>query len=253
LPKNPDDYCLAEFLRAGQKIDMGLHVLYEDNHIIAVYKPTGVLVQADDTGDATLCDEVKYYLKQKYHKLGKVFLGVVHRLDRPVSGIVLFGKTSKGAARLSEQIRNHTIKKTYHALVIGTPLPNAGTLINFLKKDEIKNVVMVFDHETPDTLRAELDYETVKKVGDNAIIKINLKTGRSHQIRAQLAHLGHPIVGDVKYEPRHSPKSLKEGVETKANSHHSIALCATSVEFKLATKDEIKKIEIEIPQEWKII
>ena len=214
---------------------MVLRVLYEDNHLIAVYKPAGILVQADETGDATLADEVKYYLKQKYHKLGKVWLGVVHRLDRPVSGIVLFGKTSKGAARLSEQIRNHTFKKTYHALVIGAPTQKSGTLINWLKKDETKNVVAVFDHETPGALRAELDYEVVKIVGDKSLLKINLKTGRPHQIRAQLAALGHPIVGDVKYG---APAAL---------SDRSLALCATAVEFKLATQDEVKKLEVEIP------
>lgn len=217
-----------------------LQVLYEDNHIIAVVKPAGVLVQADDTGDATLADEVKYFLKQKYHKLGKVWLGVVHRLDRPVSGIVLFGKTSKGAARLSEQIRNHTFKKTYQAFVWGTPEKSAGTLINWLKKDETKNIVTVFDHETPGALRAELDYEVVKTIGDKSLLKINLKTGRPHQIRAQLAALGHPIVGDVKYG------LPDEARRAKADGRHSIALCATAVEFKLATKDEIITLEIEM-------
>ncbi|MEK7644217.1 MAG: pseudouridine synthase, partial [Patescibacteria group bacterium] len=123
---------------------MVLEVLYEDNHLIAVYKPAGVLTQADETGDICLMDEVKEYLKEKYHKLGKVWLGVVHRLDRPVSGIMVYAKTSKGAARLSEQIRNHTFKKTYHALVIGIPFLESGTLINYLKKDEAKNFVTVF-------------------------------------------------------------------------------------------------------------
>ncbi len=239
---------------------MDVRILYEDNHIIAVYKPAGVLVQGDETGDATLCDEVKYYLKQKYHKLGKVFLGVVHRLDRPVSGIVLFGKTSKGAARLSEQIRNHTFKKTYHALVNGVPKQKSGTLIHFLKKDETKNMVTVFNHEMPGTLRAELDYDVVRNVGENSIVKINLKTGRPHQIRAQLSALGHPILGDVKYWSRRSPEiagTKADGLpdqarqsRAKETGFHTIALCATGVEFKLATKDEVKKIEIDVPREW---
>ena len=183
-------------------------------------------------------DEVKEYLKEKYHKLGKVWLGVVHRLDRPVSGIMVYAKTSKGAARLSEQIRNHTFKKTYHALVIGIPFLESGTLINYLKKDEAKNFVTVFDYETEGAVWAELDYEIVRTIGDKTIVKINLKTGRPHQIRAQLAHIGHPVVGDVKYG---APTALPD---------RSIALVATGVEFKLATKDEIKSIEIEVPKEW---
>lgn len=226
-----------------------LQVLYEDNHIIAVYKPAGVLVQADDTGDGTLADEVKLYLKQKYNKLGKVWLGVVHRLDRPVSGIVLFGKTSKGAARLSEQIRNHTIQKTYHALVWGKPPREHDTLVHFLKKDEQKNVVTAFTEMVPGALRAELDYTVVKNMSDKTIVKINLKTGRPHQIRAQLSAIGCPIVGDIKYSARRSPDAL---IGTKAaGGHSSIALCATSIEFKLATVDEIKRIEIDNPKDWK--
>lgn len=214
---------------------MDLQVLYEDNHIIAVYKPAGVLVQGDDSGDATLMDAVKLYLKQAHHKTGNVFLGLVHRLDRPVAGIVVFGKTSKGASRLSEQIRNRTFKKTYHTLVCGAPLTQSGTLVNWLKKDERTNTVKVYDREVEDSLRAELDYEVVEKRGDKSLLKINLKTGRPHQIRAQLSHLGCPIVGDVKYGAPDTTSHLL---------HHELALCATQVEFKLATKDEINVISL---------
>jgi 23S rRNA pseudouridine1911/1915/1917 synthase len=217
---------------------MSLTVLYEDNHIIAVVKPAGILVQADETGDGTLTDEVKFYLKQKYNKLGNVWLGVVHRLDRPVSGIVVFGKTSKGAARLSEQIRNHTFKKTYQALVWGVPKKTSATLVHWLKKDERTNKVAVFDHEVDGGLRAELDYSVTEKRGDKSLLTINLKTGRPHQIRAQLAHVGCPIVGDIKYG---APEALFD---------RSLALCAVAVEFKLATSDEIKKIVIDIPNTW---
>ncbi len=224
---------------------MKLKVLYEDNHIIAVYKDAGMLVQGDESGDPTLIDEVKYYLKQKYNKPGNVFLGMVHRLDRPVSGIVLFGKTSKGAARLSEQIRNHTIQKTYHALVHGTPKNHQSTLINYLKKDSDKNFVRVYDTPTPDALRAELSYETVESKNGKSILKILLKTGRPHQIRSQLAHMGHPIVGDIKYG---AEKVLE--TESFGQKHSIICLCATSVEFQLATLDERKKIEIDFPKEW---
>src|SRR3990167_4156078 len=123
---------------------MNLRILYEDNHLIAVYKPAGVLVQGDETGDATLMDEVKYYLKQKYHKTGKVFLGLLHRLDRPVQGIILFAKTSKGASRLSEQFRKHEVEKMYHALVVGKPKKEKDTLVHFLKKDPQGNRTTVY-------------------------------------------------------------------------------------------------------------
>ncbi len=220
-------------------------ILYEDNHIIAVYKPAGMLVQGDHSGDPTLMDEVKYFLKQKYNKPGNVFLGMVHRLDRPVSGIVIFGKTSKGASRLSEQIRNHTIQKVYHAMVIGTPKEPQGTLINYLKKDTDKNFVRVYDTPTEGALRAELDYEVVRSKNGKSLIKIKLKTGRSHQIRTQLSHIACPIVGDVKYG---APTQIE--VETNGEKHTVLALCATSLTFKLATVDEVKHIEISIPQEW---
>ncbi len=220
-----------------------LQVLYEDNHLIAVYKPAGVLVQGDETGDVCLMDEVKEYLKEKYHKPGDAFLGMIHRLDRPVSGIVLFAKTSKGASRLADQFRTHAVKKTYYALVLGKPFFAKGTLVHFLKKDTEKNFVSAFEEEVPDSLRAELDYEIVKEGKNTTLLKINLKTGRPHQIRVQLAALGHPIVGDVKY----GLPDEHRGVKAKA---HSIALCATNLEFKLATKDEFVKLEIPMPKEW---
>jgi 23S rRNA pseudouridine1911/1915/1917 synthase len=220
-------------------------ILYEDNHIIAVYKPAGMLVQGDHSGDPTLMDEVKYFLKQKYNKPGNVFLGMVHRLDRPVSGIVIFGKTSKGASRLSEQIRNHSIQKIYHALVIGIPKEPRGTLVNYLKKDTDKNFVRVYDTPVDGALRAELDYEVVRSKNGKSLIKIKLKTGRSHQIRTQLSHIACPIVGDVKYG---APTQIE--VETNGEKHTVLALCATSLTFKLATVDEVKHIEISIPQEW---
>lgn len=224
---------------------MKLDVLYEDNHSIAVYKPSGMLVQGDESGDSTLMDEVKLYLKQKYNKPGNVFLGMVHRLDRPVSGIVLFAKTSKGASRLAEQFRNHSIQKIYHALVLGVPKQSSGTLINYLKKDTDKNFVRVYDIPTPEALRAELEYEVVSSKNGTSLLKINLKTGRSHQIRSQLAHMGCPIVGDVKYG---APEEKE--VENFRVKHSSISLCATSITFKLATQEESKTIQIPIPTQW---
>lgn len=216
---------------------MELKVLYEDNHLIAVYKPAGILVQEDKTGDPSLLDQVKYFLKNKYHKPGKVFLGLIHRLDRPVSGVILFAKTSKGAARLSEQFRRHEVEKVYHALVIGKPERGSATLVHYLLKDKEVNKVSVSDEQVEDGLRAELSYTTVETNGKFSILKIQLGTGRPHQIRSQLAAIGHPIVGDVKYGA--PPSEFK-----------SLCLMATSLTFTTATSEERKEISLPIPGEW---
>lgn len=217
---------------------MDLKVLYEDNHLIAVYKPAGVLVQGDKTGDATLMDEVKYYLKQKYHKLGKVFLGLIHRLDRNVQGIILFAKTSKGASRLSEQFREHTVEKIYHAVVVGKPKKDKETLLHYLVKNEKNNKTTVHGEPVVSSQAAELSYEVVKSNGRYSLLKIKLGTGRSHQIRAQLAYVGCPIVGDVKYG---SKEMLPD---------HELALAATSLDFQLATGDSRQTIVVDVPTAW---
>ncbi len=217
---------------------MSLEVLYEDNHIIAVYKPAGLLVQGDISGDISLMDEVKKYIKEKYKKPGNVFLGLVHRLDRNVSGIVVFGKTSKGASRLSEQFRDDTIKKIYYAVVEGEINPNKGRLIHFLKKDEEKRIAVSSDTQKEGYDESELDYEVIKTNKIFSLVKIILKTGRFHQIRAQFSAIGHPIVGDKKY-----------GGNNKM-SDSSLALCATEIEFRMATTDEIKNIKIDYPKIW---
>lgn len=209
---------------------MPLRVLYEDNHLIAVYKPAGVLVQGDISGDPNLMDEVKEYLKNKYHKPGNVFLGLLHRLDRPVSGIVLFARTSKGAARLSEQIRNHKIKKIYQAEVLGKMPKSSGVLINYLIKDEIEKIALVYDTPKAKSQKAELKYKVLKQNKDTSLLEIELVTGRFHQIRAQLAHIGHPIKGDVKYGA------------SKPLPSKNIALEAVSLTFKLPTQDEMQTI-----------
>lgn len=216
---------------------MMLNVLYEDNHLIAVYKPANVLVQCDESGDECLMDVVKKYLKEKYHKPGNVFLGLLHRLDRPVSGIVLFAKTSKGASRLSKQFREHKIKKIYYALVSGVLKNPKGTLIHYLIKDHIKNKVKIFDFETAGAKRSELDYEVVSTKNNQSLLKILLKTGRSHQIRAQLSSMGHPIIGDLKY-----------GALTPL-PNKAIALSAVELAFKLATKEEMKTLQISPKEE----
>ena len=177
---------------------MPLEVLYEDNHLIAVYKPAGLLTQKDKTGDMSLLDEVRDYLIKKYHKPGNAFVGMLHRLDRPVSGIVLFAKTSKGASRLSEQFRNRTIRKTYHCLALGSPRPLNGVLKNYVVKDHSANKTGVVNTGGKEEV-AELAYETQLTDGHYALLKILLKTGKSHQIRSQLAYIGCPIIGDVKY------------------------------------------------------
>lgn len=225
-----------------------MKILYEDNHLIAVYKPHGTLVQADKTGDATILDEVKYYLKEKYNKPGNVFVAPIHRLDRPAAGILLLAKTSKGAERLTKQWREHGVQKIYQALVEGEVMPRCGTLINYLQKNTDENVVAVFDEPAEGALRAELDYEVVNnnpnKHGlgfestNTQILRIVLKTGRSHQIRAQLAHIGHPIVGDIKY-----------GSKTPFANGRGIALCATDLTFQTATTGET--VALSIPEtDW---
>ena len=212
-----------------------IKVLYEDNHLIAVYKPAGILVQGDKSGDISMIEEVKMYIKKKYDKPGNVFLGLVHRLDRNVDGIVLFAKTSKGASRISEQFRNHSVKKEYHAWVHGIVKAENSVLVNFLKHDENKNYAEVFDAEISGADRAELSYELIKIEGEFSLLKIILKTGRHHQIRAQLSHIGHPIVGDSKY-----------GSDIKL-AEQKIALTATSLSFETATTKEQKVITLEIP------
>lgn len=170
-------------------------VLYEDNHCIAVLKPHGMLVQGDASGDENLLDAVKTLIKERDQKPGNVFLGLLHRLDRPVGGVVLFAKTSKGASRLSEQFRNRTIEKTYLAKVEGSPRESSGKVVQWLLKNEEKNVVRAVPEGTNGALRGELEYEVI----GSSTIRIRPKTGRPHQIRVAMASLGCPIIGDKKY------------------------------------------------------
>lgn len=209
-------------------------VLFEDNHIIAVVKPAGVLAQGDSTGDESIMEEVKKYLKETYNKPGNVFLGLLHRLDRPVSGIMLFAKTSKGASRLSEQFRNHSIEKSYHALVGGKPGQARGVLTNLLGKDEKMHKAA----EYADGSEVQLRYEVEKSNGKYSLLKIFIDGGKFHQIRAQLSLAGFPIVGDVKY-----------GGEKWSDSR-AIALCATGLNFMAATEEKRIRLAIEIPKEW---
>jgi len=239
---------------------MNLKVLYEDNHIIAVVKPAGVLTQGDRTGERSLMEDVKDYLKEKKNKktpsnpsgqAGNVFLGLVHRLDKPVAGIVLFGKTSKGASRLSEQFRNHTIQKTYHGIVVGKLDKEKGEIKE--KVNKISFFAEGFTNKTDEELleeikkatktrTAELSWEVVKSNDKYSLLKIMPKTGRFHQIRIQMANMGHPILGDEKYG---GPKILE------GPAFQGIALCATAISFKNATGEKQINLEIPLPEEWK--
>ncbi len=212
-----------------------IKVLYEDNHIIAVLKPAGVLSQGDRTGDVSMFDLTKSYLKEKYKKPGNVFLGIVHRLDRPVAGILLFAKTSKGASRLSEQFRNKTIEKTYHALVVGVPKQNRGVLMNVIGKD----TKMFKAQEYEDGREAKLSYQVIKSNGIYSLLKVQIDGGQFHQIRVQLSLAGFPILGDVKY-----------GGEKWAYGQ-AVALCATGLSFYCATEDKKVDLAIEIPEVWR--
>lgn len=179
-----------------------LEVLLEDNHCLAVCKPAGLLTMGDDTGDESAADLARDYLKTKYSKPGNVFLGVVHRLDRPVSGTLLFARTSKAAARLSDQFRRGSINKTYVALVEGRLRTDSGELVDWVIKDRVRNHVSVTARTTPGARECRLNYRVLDFADGRSLVEVCPLTGRSHQIRVQLAGLGHPIVGDVKYGAR---------------------------------------------------
>ena len=187
-----------------------LKVIYEDNHIMIVEKIPNIPSQADKTGDIDLLTLVKKYLKEKYNKPGNVYLGLVHRLDRPVGGIMVFAKTSKAAARLSNQVRERILKKKYLAVVDGKIEKQTGILEDYLYKDERHNISKVVKKEKKNAKLAKLDYEVIKynEVKDLSLVKVNLHTGRHHQIRVQLSHFGHSIFGDQKYGTRGKGKQI---------------------------------------------
>ena len=174
-------------------------VVYEDNHIIIVNKTPSEIVQADKTGDLPLSETVKLYLKEKYQKPGNVFLGVAHRLDRPVSGLVVFAKTSKALARLNEMFRAGEVRKTYWAIVKNKPHDDEADLTHFLVRNEAQNKSYAFDHEVKDSKKAVLHYKVLRHSDNYHLLEVDLKTGRHHQIRCQLAKIGCPIKGDLKY------------------------------------------------------
>ena len=176
-----------------------LQVLYEDNHLIVINKRVGDIVQGDKTGDTPLSEHVKQYIKKKYDKPGLVFLGVTHRLDRPTSGIVVFARTSKSLSRMNKMFAEKATEKIYWAIVKNQPKKEKDTLIHWLKRNPKQNKSYAYPKEIPDSKRAELEYTVLKKLDNYVLLQILLKTGRHHQIRAQLATLGSPIKGDLKY------------------------------------------------------
>ena len=214
-----------------------LDVLFEDNHCLAVDKPAGLLTMGDSSGQPTLVDAARDYLKRKYNKPGNVFVGVVHRLDRPVSGVVLFARTSKGASRLSEQFRLRTVEKTYHALVEGNVSPPEGILRNRLVKDRARNVVAVVDEDDDDGQDCVLAYRRLRKSGRLTLVEIRPETGRSHQIRVQLSNHGWPIAGDKKYG-------------SKIHVDGFIGLHAASLTFQHPTSKETITVSADAPKGW---
>jgi 23S rRNA pseudouridine1911/1915/1917 synthase len=188
----------------GNSIDQ--LVLYEDNHILVINKPPGEIVQGDKTGDEPLSGKVKLYIKERYGKPGEVFLGVVHRIDRPVSGAVIFARTSKALSRLNRMLREGGIRKTYWAVVQNPPPREEERLVHFMTRNEKQNKSYIREQEVPGSLRAELHYRLAGKSDRYYLLEVDLMTGRHHQIRAQLAHIGCPIRGDLKYGyPRSNP------------------------------------------------
>lgn len=187
-----------------------LKIIYEDNHIIVVEKKPNIPSQSDKTGDIDMITIIKKYLKEKYKKPGNVYLGLIHRLDRPVGGVMIFAKTSKAASRISEEVRNKTFKKKYLAVVDGRINKQSGILEDYLYKDERNNISKVVDKNKKNSKLAKLDYEVLiyDEVKDLSLIKVNLHTGRHHQIRVQLSNFGHSIFGDQKYGKRGKGKQI---------------------------------------------
>jgi len=222
---------------ASHSTPENLQVLYQDNHLLVVNKRPGDIVQGDKTGDTPLSEVVKAYIKKKYNKPGEVFLGVIHRLDRPTSGIVVFARTSKALSRMNALFKSKEVEKTYWALIKNPPPANSGTLTHWLQRNPGQNKSYAHDKETPARKRAVLSYHLAKQLDRYALLEINLETGRHHQIRAQLAALGCPIKGDLKYG---YPRSNPDG---------SIHLHARQLEFIHPVKKTPVKISAPPPED----
>jgi len=214
-----------------------LQVIYEDNHIIVVNKRAGDLVQGDKTGDKPLSDVIKNYIAEKYNKPGNVYLGTVHRLDRPTTGLVIFSKTSKALPRLNKLFVSKDISKTYWALVKNKPEKEADTLIHWLKKNPKNNKSTAYIKEVPDSKKAILHYKIIKKLDNYYLLEVNLETGRHHQIRSQLSSIGSPIKGDLKY-----------GFD-RSNKDASISLHARNIQFTHPVSKDDLNITAPLPKD----
>ena len=220
-----------------------MKVLYEDNHIIIVYKEAGEIVQGDKTGDEPLSEIVKRWIKDKYQKPGNVFLGIVHRLDRPVSGLVVFAKTSKALTRLNNMFRNGEVHKTYWAIVTRPPFEKEATLTDCLVRNERQNKSYAYNHQVPTSKKSILHYKVINQSERYTLLEINLMTGRHHQIRCQLSNMDCPIKGDLKYGAQRS------------NSDGSISLLSHRIEFIHPVSKENICIESPLPNDnlWQAI
>lgn len=212
-------------------------IIFIDNHLIAVTKPAGLLTQPDRNTDESLIDQTRQWIKEKYNKPNNIFLGLVHRLDRNVSGVVLFARTSKAASRLSKQFREGTPKKHYRAIVLGKLKEEHTTLVHYLRKEKSLRAT-VFPRETPTAKRSELSYEVIYSLEKKSLLEVSLSTGRFHQIRAQMAFIGHPILGDVKYG---APEPLP---------NQEIALYAHKLVFSHPVSNEEITLTAPEPKTW---
>ena len=211
-------------------------IVFEDNHLLVITKKAGQLVQGDKTGDLSLLDLIKNFIKKRDNKPGNVFLGLVHRIDRPTSGLVIYAKTSKALSRLTQMVKNREIKKTYWAVVPKTEIPQSQRLVHYLQKNEKNNKSTVFPKATEGAKEAILNYEVIKTLDNFQLLEVDLETGRHHQIRAQLSKIGVPIKGDLKYG---SPRSNPDG---------GIHLHARQLEFIHPVTKENIKITAPVPQ-----
>ena len=218
-----------------------LTILHEDNHIIVVMTPQGLPSCGDESGDDNMLDQVRRYVKEKYNKPGNVYIGLIHRLDRPTGGIMVFAKTSKAASRLAEQMRSGDFEKKYLAVLVGVPKEAQGTLINYLKKNPVNNMVYICTQTTDGAKLASLDYKVLEEKGGYCLAEIKLHTGRTHQIRVQMAGISHPVYGDMRY----GGESAKKG---------NLALWAYSLSFTHPVTKERLRFLLEPPAEnipWK--
>ncbi|KIA89371.1 RluA family pseudouridine synthase [Kaistella jeonii] len=217
-------------------------IVFEDNHLLVINKKAGQLVQGDKTGDLSLLDLLKNFIKVRDHKPGNVFLGLVHRIDRPTSGLVIYAKTSKALSRLTQMVKNREIKKTYWAVVPKVEIPQTQRLVHYLQKNEKNNKTTVFPKVTEGAKEAILNYEIIKTLDNFQLLEIDLETGRHHQIRAQLSKIGAPIKGDLKYGA------------ARSNPDGGIHLHARKLEFLHPVTNENVTITAEVPQNdpvWK--